>query len=225
MLRTAIGERRSSMSINIGCCRVMESPLGYTRISTTARDAQFQLDTLFSVEVAKRGCPRHVTSGSKITASRPGMQKLLDHAELGDTVVVWGIDRLGRALIDVLNTVNMMRGASIVVRSISDRIDRATSTGRLMLNILAALAGYEGELIVERVNAGIDAARQSGTRFGRPLSGPTFTRRRLSWLVRLERLARPHPGCDLGRLESSMASPPLAKLRERAQYECPVAGT
>lgn len=117
----------------------------------------------------------------------------MDHAEFGDTVVVWSIDRLGHALIDVLNTVNMMRGASIVVRSISDRIDPATSTGRLMLNILAALAGYEGELIVERVNAGIAAARQSGTRFGRPLSGPTFTCRRLSWLVRLERRARPQP--------------------------------
>ncbi|AND15370.1 recombinase [Rathayibacter tritici] len=58
------------------------------------------------------------------------------------------------------------------VRSISDGIDPSTSTGRLMLGMLATLAEYERELIVERVNAGIAAARASGIRFGRPLSDP-----------------------------------------------------
>jgi len=107
------------------------------------------------------------------------MQKLLEHAESGDTVVVWRIDRLGRSLIDVLNTVNALRDAGIGVRSISDGIDPATSTGRLMLNMLATLAEYERELIVERVNAGIAAARQSGTRFGRPLSDTTLISQKL----------------------------------------------
>ena len=83
-------------------------------------------------------------------------------------MVVWRVDRLGRSLIDVLNTVNFLRGRDVQVRSISDGIDPATSTGRLMLNMLATLAEYERELIVERVNAGIAAARQNGTRFGRP---------------------------------------------------------
>lgn len=82
------------------------------------------------------------------------MKGLLEYAAEGDTVVVWRVDRLGRSLIDVLNTVTLLRDRGVQVRSISDGIDPATSTGRLMLNMLATLAEYERELIVERVNAG-----------------------------------------------------------------------
>ena len=142
--------------------------LGYTRVSTTSQDAQLQLDALVSVGVQKRDVFADVTSGSKTAVERPGMKKLLEYVETGDTVVVWRVDRLGRSLIDVLNTVNLLRDRGVQVRSVSDGIDPATSTGRLMLNMLATLAEYERELIVERVNAGIAAARQNGTRFGRP---------------------------------------------------------
>jgi DNA invertase Pin-like site-specific DNA recombinase len=99
------------------------------------------------------------------------MKKLLAYVEPGDTVVVWR-DRLGRSMIDVLNTVNLLRERGVNLRSISDGIDPTTTSGRLMLNMLATLAEYERELIVERVNAGIAAERQGGTRFGRPLSDP-----------------------------------------------------
>ncbi|TFD94788.1 recombinase family protein [Cryobacterium lactosi] len=146
--------------------------IGYTRVSTSSQDAQLQLDALVNAGVQKRDVFADVTSGSKTAIERPGMKKLLGYAEPGDTVVVWRIDRLGRSLIDVLNTVNLLRERGVQVRSISDGIDPATSTGRLMLNMLATLAEYERELIVERVNAGIAAARQNGTRFGRPLSDP-----------------------------------------------------
>ena len=108
------------------------------------------------------------------------MQKLLGYAERGDTVVVWRVDRLGRSLIDVLNTVNLLRERGIQLRSVSDGIDPATSTGRLMLNMLATLAEYERELIVERVNAGIQAAKAKGTRFGRPPSDPDVVSRKLA---------------------------------------------
>lgn len=146
--------------------------LGYTRVSTSSQDAQLQLDALVAAGVQKRDVFSDVTSGSRAAVDRPGMKKLLEYAETGDTVVVWRVDRLGRSLIDVLNTVNLLRERGIHVRSISDGIDPATSTGRLMLNMLATLAEYERELIVERVNAGIVAARQNGTRFGRPASDP-----------------------------------------------------
>lgn len=73
---------------------------------------------------------------------------------------------------DVLNTVQLRRGRGIHERSLSDGIDPVTSTGRLMLHMLATLAEYEPELIVERVNAGIATARESGTRFGRPPVNP-----------------------------------------------------
>ena len=142
--------------------------LGYTRVSTTGQEAQLQLDALVSAGVQKRDVFADVTSGSRTAVQRPGAKKLLDYADTGETVVVWRVDRLGRSLIDVLNTVNLLRDREVQVRSVSDGIDPATSTGRLMLNMLATLAEYERELIVERVNAGIAAARQSGTRFGRP---------------------------------------------------------
>lgn len=146
--------------------------LGYTRVSTSAQDAQLQVDALVAAGVQKRDVFADVTSGSKTAIQRPGMKKLLDYAEEEDTVVVWRVDRLGRSLVDVLNTVTLLRERGVQVRSISDGIDPSTSTGRLMLNMLATLAEYERELIVERVTAGIAAARANGTRFGRPLSDP-----------------------------------------------------
>ena len=106
-----------------------------------------QLDALVAAGVQKRDVFADVTSGSKTGIERRGMKKLLEYAESGDTVVVWRVDRLGRSLIDVLNTVNLLRERGVHVRSISDGIDPATSTGRLMLNMLATLAEYERELI------------------------------------------------------------------------------
>lgn len=153
--------------------------LGYTRVSTASQDSQLQVDALLGEGVQRRDVFFDVTSGSKTAVSRPGMKKLLEYAESGDTVVVWRVDRLGRSLIDVLNTVNLLRGRGVAVKSISDGIDPATSTGRLMLNMLATLAEYERELITERVNAGIAAARSSGTRFGRPPSDPAVIAEKL----------------------------------------------
>ncbi len=142
--------------------------LGYTRVSTAGQDAQLQVDALLAAGVQKRDIFADVTSGRKNAVDRPGMRKLLEYAEPGDTVVVWRVDRLGRSLIDVLNTVNLLRDRDVQVKSIADGIDPSTSTGRLMLNLLATLAEYERELIVERVNAGIAVARAGGTRVGRP---------------------------------------------------------
>lgn len=154
--------------------------LGYTRVSTAGQDAQLQLDALIGAGVQKRDVFADVTSGTRAGVDRPGMQKLLDYAEAGDTVVVWRVDRLGRSLIDVLNTVTLLRERGVHLRSISDAIDPATSAGRMMLNMLATLAEYERELIVERVNAGIAAARERGTRFGRPLTDPAVTADKLA---------------------------------------------
>ena len=154
--------------------------LGYTRVSTSSQDAKLQLDALVAAGVQKRDVFADVTSGSRAAIERPGMRKLLEYAEPGDTVVVWRVDRLGRSLVDVLNTVTLLRGRGVQVRSISDGIDPATVTGRLMLNLLATLAEYERELIVERVNAGIAAARQNGTRFGRPPTDPAVIAEKLA---------------------------------------------
>jgi len=153
--------------------------LGYTRVSTASQDAQLQLDALVDSGVQKRDVFSDVTSGSRTAIERPGMKRLMDYVEPGDTVVVWRIDRLGRSLIDVLNTVNLLRDKGVKIRSLSDGIDPETTSGRLMLGMLATLAEYERELITERVNAGIAAAKQSGTRFGRPPVDPAVIAEKL----------------------------------------------
>lgn len=153
--------------------------LGYTRISTTVQDDQLQRDALLTAGVAEKEIFSDVTSGSSQAKQRPGMMALLKYARDGDTVMVWRIDRLGRSLLDVLSTVHDLRDQGISVRSISDGIDPSTTSGRLMLNMLATLAEYERDLIVERVNAGIAASRASGTVFGRPPSDPAVIAEKL----------------------------------------------
>lgn len=153
--------------------------LGYTRVSTASQDAQLQLDALVDSGVQKRDVFSDVTSGSRTAIERPGMKRLMDYIEPGGTVVVWRIDRLGRSLIDVLNTVNLLRDKGVKIRSLSDGIDPETTSGRLMLGMLATLAEYERELITERVNAGIAAAKQNGTRFGRPPIDPAVIAEKL----------------------------------------------
>ncbi len=172
--------------------------LGYTRVSTRSQDAQLQVDALTSVGVEPRDIFTDVTSGSRAAVSRPGMARLLEYATAGDTVVVWRVDRLGRSRIDVLNTVHLLREKNINVRSVQDGIDPATTSGRLMLNMLATLAEYERELITERVNAGIAAARQSGTRFGRPPADPNVIAEKLA--VATEARAKGHTAAAAARL-------------------------
>lgn len=89
--------------------------LGYTRVSTTTQDSQLQRDALVAAGVQPRDVFAHVTSGSKNAITRPGMKRLLEYAQDGDIVVVWRVDRLGRSLIDVLNTVTILREKGVQV--------------------------------------------------------------------------------------------------------------
>lgn len=154
--------------------------LGYTRVSTASQDALLQVQALTEAGVERRDIFSDVTSGSNKAVERPGMRRLLGYAEPGDTVVVWRIDRLGRSLLDVVNTVAVLSERDVQVQSIQDKIDPATPAGRLQLHLLAVLAEYERELIVERVRAGMAAAREEGTRFGRKPPDPATVERKLS---------------------------------------------
>jgi len=164
--------------------------LGYTRVSTAAQDPQLQINALIEDGVLAADIYSDVTSGGKVALDRPGIRGLLARAEPGDTIIVWRIDRLGRSLIDMLNTVQLFKDRELQLRSISDGIDPATSTGRLLLNMFSTLAEYERELITERVNAGIEAARQSGTRFGRPVSDPSITATKLALVAEARGMGR-----------------------------------
>ncbi|MGO4860277.1 recombinase family protein [Arthrobacter sp. 2MCAF14] len=103
--------------------------LGYTRIITAGQDAQLQLDALLAAGVQNRDVFADVTFGSRTAIDRPGMKKLLEYAEAGDTAVVWRVDRLGRSLIDVLNTsvTEALRSPEIV----SHCFPRGLGTGQI----------------------------------------------------------------------------------------------
>jgi DNA invertase Pin-like site-specific DNA recombinase len=148
--------------------------LGYARTGTMDWDVSPQTDALVSAGVDASGVFCDVDA--MMTTDRPGMRSLLEHAEAGDTIVVWRLDRLGRSLREVLETVGMLVERGILLRSLQDGVDPSTTQGRLMLGLLSSLAEYERHLTSERIAAGMASARQSGTRLGRPPLDPSEIR-------------------------------------------------
>jgi len=99
---------------------------------------------------------------------RPAFLKMLDGARTGDVIVVWRLDRLGRSLKQLIETVTMLGERGIELRSLKENIDTTTSTGKLMFHIIGAMAEFERDVISERTQAGLEAARARGRRGGRP---------------------------------------------------------
>lgn len=138
--------------------------LGYVRVSTAEQNSSLQIDAL---EAA--GCSRLFTDqASGALDERAELERLFDHARPGDTVVVWRLDRLGRSLRHLIDTVNALADRQIGFRSLTESIDTTTTGGKLVFRIFGALAEFERELIRERTQAGLVAARARGRVGGRP---------------------------------------------------------
>jgi DNA invertase Pin-like site-specific DNA recombinase len=138
--------------------------LGYARVSTTEQDLSLQLDGL-----GDAGCEKIYEdriSGAK--TDRPGLQEALAYLRKGDTLVVWRLDRLGRSLKHLIETVNDLEERGIGFQSLQEAIDTTTSSGRLVFHIFGALAEFERNLIRERTHVGLEAARARGRKGGRP---------------------------------------------------------
>jgi DNA invertase Pin-like site-specific DNA recombinase len=105
-------------------------------------------------------------SGAK--AERPGLQEAMNHLRAGDTLVVWRLDRLGRTLKQLIATITDLSERDIGFKSLQENIDTTTSGGKLIFHIFGALAEFEREVIRERTNAGLQAARARGRMGGRP---------------------------------------------------------
>lgn len=138
--------------------------VGYARVSTTDQDPALQRDAL-----ASAGCVRVFTdtaSGAK--DDRAQLRAALDYLRPGDTLVVWRLDRLGRSLPHLINTIADLDKRDVGFRSLTEAIDTTTSGGRLLFGIMAALAEFERQLIRERTVAGLQAAAARGRRGGRP---------------------------------------------------------
>lgn len=140
--------------------------LGYARVSTTKQHLDQQIDAL-----EHHGVDRIYTD--KWTGrnnDRPGLRELLEHARPGDTVVVVALDRLGRSLTGIIETIAELQERDISVISLRENLDFTTPTGKMMASIFAALAEYEVDLKAERAAAAREAAAARGRHTGRPRS-------------------------------------------------------
>ena len=137
---------------------------GYARVSTTQQDEALQQDAL-----EKAGVDRiFVDTASGATESRPALDELLAQLRPGDTVVVWRLDRLGRSLRHLIDVVGDLEERGVGLRSLTESIDTLTPGGKLIFHVFGALAEFERDLIRERTQAGLAAARARGRVGGRP---------------------------------------------------------
>jgi putative DNA-invertase from lambdoid prophage Rac len=149
----------------------MSRVFAYARVSTVEQLTENQraqiTDAGYKIE-ARRYVEEKI-SGSIPALMRPGFKKLLDKMESGDTLVVTKLDRIGRDSIDVQKTVELFTelGIRLIVLQLGN-LDLTSSSGALMVKVLAAVADFERELIVERTLAGQARARAAGTHMGRP---------------------------------------------------------
>jgi len=125
--------------------------IGYARVATVDQTLALQQDAL-----AKAGCEKIFTdTASGIKTERPGLAEALSFARRGDTLVVWRLDRLGRSLRHLIDTVTTLKEGSIHFRILQEQIDTATSGGKLVFHLFGALAEFERGLIRERTQAGL----------------------------------------------------------------------
>ena len=142
----------------------MADRLGYARVSTTDQDLDGQRHRLSDAGAIRTF--DDVISGR--TFERPGLASLLDYARAGDVLCVVRLDRLGRSLRELLETVEMLKRRGIALMSLEERIDTTSAAGELNFHVFGAIAHFERRLIAERTRDGLQAAATKGRRPGRP---------------------------------------------------------
>ena len=138
--------------------------IGYARVSTDAQETHLQMDAL-----NRASCSRiyqEKASGAK--ADRPELMRLLDNARKGDAVIVWKLDRLARSLRQLIDTAVLLNERGVELHSLTENINTTTPSGKLTFHLFASLAEFERDILRQRVNAGLKAARRRGRAGGRP---------------------------------------------------------
>jgi DNA invertase Pin-like site-specific DNA recombinase len=139
--------------------------LAYCRVSSVGQTLDQQRDALLAAGIKPEHIYEDTISGTK--SSRPGLDALLSYAREGDSVTVVRLDRLGRTVPMILQTLELLVERGIVLKSVSEAIDMGTVTGRLLVTILAGFAQYERELQRERVAEARAAVEKRGGKWGR----------------------------------------------------------
>jgi DNA invertase Pin-like site-specific DNA recombinase len=150
--------------------------IGYARVSTQDQTLNLQKDAL-----EKIGCVKIFTDTiSGATTERKGLDEALEYVREGDTLVVWRLDRLGRSLKHLIETITALNNRKIGFKSITENIDTTTSGGKLIFHIFGALAEFERDIIRERTRAGVQAARARGRTGGRPKANTLNTLKKVA---------------------------------------------
>jgi DNA invertase Pin-like site-specific DNA recombinase len=137
---------------------------GYARVSTKDQKLRAQRDALNAVSVDR--IFEDKASGAK--ASRKGLDRMLAELQPGDTVVTFRLDRMGRSVLNLAELLRHFEQHGIGFVSLTEGIDTSTPSGKLVFNILAAIAEMQREVIAENTRSGLEAARKAGKRLGRP---------------------------------------------------------
>ena len=138
--------------------------IGYARVSTSEQSVYMQKQAL-----KQAGCEKIFSdTASGVRADRTGLDNAMNQLRAGDTLVVWKLDRLGRSLQHLIQTIKFLQEKKIGFQSLQENIDTTTSGGKLIFHIFSALAEFERDVIRERTKAGLQAARARGRLGGRP---------------------------------------------------------
>ena len=138
--------------------------IGYARISTQDQKLALQLDALKAA-----GCKKvYKDTASGVKEDRKGLLEAIEYARKGDCLVVWKLDRLGRSLKQLIEIITRLNDAGIGLKSLQESIDTTTSGGELIFHLFGSLAEFERDIIRERTQAGLTAARARGRKGGRP---------------------------------------------------------
>ena len=142
--------------------------LAYVRVSTEDQSTDAQRHSIAALHNVEHWYADEATSGATKALHRPGFAELFKFARKGDTLIVSAIDRLGRDTIDLLETVEALKGKGVAVVSMREGFDLSSPIGKAMLTMLAAVAELERSNIKARQMAGIARARATGQKLGAP---------------------------------------------------------
>jgi putative DNA-invertase from lambdoid prophage Rac len=151
----------------------MPRAFAYCRVSTATQTAENQLHeiTAAGFDIAPARAVQETVSGSVPAMLRPGFAKLVDRLEAGDILIVTKLDRLGRNATDVRQTVDRLAEVNVRVHCLAlGGVDLCCPAGRMTMSVIAAVAEFERDLLVERTQAGLDRAKAEGKPLGRPAS-------------------------------------------------------
>ena len=168
--------------------------IGYARVSTNEQNLDLQRDALRKAGVSAKNIFTDKITGTK--EERPGLATAVSRLREGDTLVVWRLDRLGRSLKHLIETVTALQITGVSFQSITENINTASATGQLVFHIFASLAEFERSLIRERTIAGVAAARARGKKGGRPTLNTSASKVAMAKRLYADKTNTPNDICE-----------------------------